>query len=251
MLEKQKYIDKLLSWPPPLYDEEFPLIFFWRPKGGCTSLIKWYFYQIGLLQTALDYDPWVHLYREEQFYRQKDYKENVRKELLKGEKKVYKLVRNPYRRAVSSFLSMIGNEQIRESVFPGVNTGISFKQFLHQVKRLGVSGDKIDLHIAEQYEEGEEYFIDRYLKLEDFNEQIPLIEKQFNLAVSPLSEITRSPHHMKQKMKETKEIHFSDVPITIKDLDNIPKYDQFYDEETEHLVADLYAKDFKRFGYAK
>ncbi|UOQ84881.1 sulfotransferase family 2 domain-containing protein [Gracilibacillus salinarum] len=212
-------------------------------------MIKWYFYHIGLLQTALDYDPWVHKYRENQFYKQQDYKEKVRKDLLKGEKEVYKLVRDPYKRAVSSFLSMIGNDQICQSVFPEVSTGISFKQFLYRVKQIGISNDKIDHHIAEQYIDGEEHFIDRYIKLEEFNQQITLIEKQFNLTASPLSEITRSPHHIKQITKETKGIHFSDVPITIKDFNNIPKYDQFYDEEAKQLVASLYAKDFQTFGY--
>ena len=31
-------------------------------KSGCTSLAKWFFYQIDLLQTALSYSPFIHNY---------------------------------------------------------------------------------------------------------------------------------------------------------------------------------------------
>ena len=33
-----------------------------EPKSGCTSLAKWFFYQIDLLQTALSYSPFIHNY---------------------------------------------------------------------------------------------------------------------------------------------------------------------------------------------
>ena len=33
-----------------------------EPKSGCTSLAKWFFYQIDLLQTALNYSPFIHNY---------------------------------------------------------------------------------------------------------------------------------------------------------------------------------------------
>jgi hypothetical protein len=60
---------KLITPSLPLYEKEFPLIFFWSPKSGCTSIIKWYFFQIGLLQKAIDYYPWVHFLQPVHFLR--------------------------------------------------------------------------------------------------------------------------------------------------------------------------------------
>lgn len=40
----------------PHFHEDFPLILFWSQKSGCTSLALWFFYQINLLETALEGD---------------------------------------------------------------------------------------------------------------------------------------------------------------------------------------------------
>jgi hypothetical protein len=77
-----------------LYEKNFPLLFFWSPKSGCTSLIKWFFFQIGILQKAVDYNSWVHFYRMEVFEKQENHKLKVVKQLADDNKEVYKLVRN-------------------------------------------------------------------------------------------------------------------------------------------------------------
>ncbi|MBT2737864.1 sulfotransferase family 2 domain-containing protein [Bacillus sp. ISL-7] len=249
--KKHEIITKLITNNLPLYKKEFPLIFFWSPKGGCTSLIKWFYFQVGLLHEAIDYNPWIHFYRMEVFEKQVDYKAELAKELLNNKKSVYKLVRNPYNRAVSSFFATLGNEAILKQVFPeGIPNGLSFKQFLYRVKKIGVKKESINIHIAQQYIEGEEIFIQKYLQLEYFVTKIKDIEKQYNLLDSPIQNIIKSPHHVAPRLIVKTNQSFSEVKLSVKELRGyVPEYQFFYDEETKALVRELFKKDFEKYGY--
>lgn len=249
--EQEALIKKLITPTSPLYGKVFPIIFFWSPKSGCTSLIKWYFFQIGLLQKALDYNPWIHFYRMEVYEKQENYKIEIAEQLLNNKKDIYKLVRNPYKRAVSSFISTLTNENIMNEVAPGINTGLSFKQFLYKVKDIGISKDLINAHIAQQYIEEEELFIRNYIKLEHFNTAIRAIESKYNLLQSPIENIIQSSHNMSQRMKNIDKKTFAEVKMSLESVYNepLPQYENFYDHETKDLVRNLFKKDFKKYGY--
>jgi hypothetical protein len=242
-------IKKLLTPALPLYEKEFPLIFFWSPKSGCTSLTKWFFFQIGLLQKALDYKS-VHLYRVEEYEQQENYNLKISEQLLDNKKDVYKLVRNPYNRAVSSFFHTLAHKDIMNQVAPDIHDGLSFKQFLNQVSDIGVKRGLINIHIAQQYVEGEELFIKNYIHLEDFGTKIRNIEKKYNLLESPIQNIIKSPHHYTQKMTDKGKQTFAEVKMSKETLNKtLPHYKNFYDAETKDLVRKLFKKDFKQYGY--
>ncbi|WP_066335820.1 MULTISPECIES: sulfotransferase family 2 domain-containing protein [Metabacillus] len=248
--EREVLIKNLIRDPIPLYGRGFPLIFFWSPKSGCTSLVKWFLFQNGLLQKAIDYDPWVHKYRAEVFQKQNNYTTELTDQLLNDKNVTYKLVRNPYKRAVSSYLSTVTNENLKNKVFPGINNGFSFKQFLFKVKDIGVSSELIDRHIALQYVEGEECIIKNYLHLENFNNEIRMIENKYNLLASPIQNISKSPHHMAQNMTDKGKGSFAEVKLTLETaVGSLPTYESFYDGETIDLVKELFKKDFISFGY--
>src|SRR6476660_6915786 len=59
----------LLMRPLPLHHERVPFAVAWTPKAGCTSLVKWFLFQTGDLEKALDYDKWIHRYRVKVFQR--------------------------------------------------------------------------------------------------------------------------------------------------------------------------------------
>jgi hypothetical protein len=255
--EREIIIKKLISPIPPLYEKKFPIIFFWSPKSGCTSLIKWYFFQIGLLQKAIDYNPWIHLYRMEVYEKQENYKIKITEQLLNDKRDIYKLVRNPYTRAVSSFLATLINKNIMSVVAPGINNGLSFKQFLYLVKNIGVKRDLINMHIAQQYIEEEELFIQKYIQLEHFSTEIRNIENKYNLLQSPFENIIKSRHHMSQRMNDMGKATFAEVKMTFEEVKMskesfnkpLPQYKNFYDQETRDLVRDLFKEDFERYGY--
>ncbi|WP_088103460.1 sulfotransferase family 2 domain-containing protein [Halalkalibacter urbisdiaboli] len=243
-------VKEFLKVKLPLYHNDFPLILYWSPKSGCTSLTKWFFFQIGLLEEAEAYHPWIHKYRGKIFLQQQNYKEKLEKHMLNSTKASYKLVRNPYTRAVSSFLHTISNPQLKSEIGVEINEGLSFKQFLYGLKEVGVDIKSINPHFAEQYIKGEENLIQEYIYLEHFNQSIRKIEKQFHLKTSPLNRITKSPHHHSTKMKESGEI--VEKKFTRASLrETIPSYDSFYNQETVELVKTLYQNDFKAYGYSQ
>lgn len=250
--EQQQLHNFVFTSAPPLYSGDFPAMFFWSPKSGCTSLIKWFYFQLGILNEALDYDPWIHTYRMEVFQKQQDYMRNAILTLqYSKEKEVYKLVRNPYTRAVSSYLYAFSFDPAMSSVAPeALNGSISFKEFLYKVKN--TKPGTIDTHISKQYIRNEEAYITRYIRLENFASEISAIEKSHGLVESPLDEITKSHHHNTNRITPGIHRSFADVKLSKETLKNmsLPNYRYFYDEETKELVQELFAEDFRTYGYS-
>jgi hypothetical protein len=126
----------------------------------------------------MDYSSWVHKYRLEVYEKQVNYKFNIVEELLGDKKGVYKLVCNSYNRAVSSSITTLTNPNILKQVFPtGIQNGLSFKQFLYQIKNIEAAGGVINTHIAKQNVDEEEVFIRNYVHLAQFETEIRKIEK--------------------------------------------------------------------------
>ena len=92
---------ELLEQRTPLFDADFPLIFLWSEKSGCTTLVKWFFDQLGLLDDALEYSGWVHDYENQVFRASGGYLIDLESALRKRDKTVVKLVRDPYQRSLS------------------------------------------------------------------------------------------------------------------------------------------------------
>lgn len=74
----------------------------------------------------------------------------ITKNLLEANKETYKLTRNPYKRAVSSFLHTVSQPWLICIFNSDINKGLSFKQFLYHLKNLGPTINTIDRHIAPQ-----------------------------------------------------------------------------------------------------
>ena len=89
-----------------LIDRERKIIMDWSPKVGCTILTKMFLTQMGLLEEALAYNPWIHEYRMFVFY--KDHLVS-REDLRNPEFYKFKVVRNPYSRVVSAYLRVMEN----------------------------------------------------------------------------------------------------------------------------------------------
>lgn len=267
MDENKAILKQVLNYSlPPLYNKEFPLIIFFSPKSGCTSLIKWFLFQIGILEKAIKHNAGIHGYLFEVYFRQKNYTHEIMKQIIQSKKDVYKLVRNPYKRAVSSFLQtsrvgLLDNwkhtnlyrecEKISNFYYDNknFNKGISFKQYLYYIKKVGSHIGTINPHIAQQYIEGEEFFVKKYIHLENFNEHISEIEGKYGLVKSPLSKITKSNHHFAPLMTITGD--YSETIITKEAIlrKSFPTYESFYDKETVDLIKTIFKKDFEVYGY--
>ncbi|UTE75467.1 sulfotransferase family 2 domain-containing protein [Rossellomorea sp. KS-H15a] len=249
MINNEQILKNLTKAYRPLYNERFPLILFWTPKSGCTTLNKWFFYQLGLIDLVEQQsqgDP--HKYREFIYEKQTDYLNLLMKAISLPDKKKIKLVRNPYNRAVSSYLHTISQDWLIKEFSSNVNVGMSFKDYLMYLKTLGERIYELDRHIAPQYIRGEETFIESHIKLEEFNEQIKIVEKNFNLQPSPVSTLSYSPHHLshaKVKKGNFAETIFN-IDIYAKEL---PTTESFYNTHTIKLVNEIFNKDFHFYDY--
>ena len=261
----------------PLHAPDFPLVLLFSPKAGCTSLTKWFFFQTGKLDAALAYNRWVHKYRTEVFQRQPGYAAETKRLLRTRERMIVKLVRNPYERAVSSFLQVVRNANLptqrrdREMALVraareragkphGDALCLSFRDFMRHVAAVGISIGKINSHIAQQYLPSEENYVSLYIKLENFAEEIKRLEVEFGLDDSPLEDFRMSKHHNDSDAtpavawKSGQEAKLApDVVVDLANIENrnLPGYRSFYDEETERLVYTCYGDDFRQYGYAR
>jgi Sulfotransferase family len=248
--EKNQLINKLLV-PSyiPLYHKDLPFILFWTPKSGCTTFNRWFFFQLGLLENVKQKtDGDVHRFRDFVYRKEPQYTQELNKLLQAGNKDSIKLVRNPYKRAVSSFLHTISSTWLYTYFNSDFQTGLSFKQFLTHLKEMGPAIHSIDRHIAPQYIENEEKIINHYIKLETFNTQILNLEQKYKLRKSPLAQISKSSHHFSEKMSVKGK--FADIVLTSQSLNNrFPTYESFYTTETMQLVYEIFKKDFDMYGY--
>lgn len=113
------------------------------------------------------------------------------REFQKGEKDTLKLVRNPYKRPVSSFVSLISPlgienpewEPIRKFIYNDktCKKKISFKHFLHYLHANGADSEYLNPRYTQQYIQGKKEFVTNYLYLEDFPNEISKIETKYNL----------------------------------------------------------------------
>lgn len=240
----------------PYYHPNFPIMFMWSPNSGSTLLLSWFFFQVGLLEKAKNYHPWIHYY-ENNVYKHV-YSNELAESLEKKEKKVYKLVCNPYVRAVNCFLMLYLNEEpywynlrkkIKEALPRHSNqkNSLSFKRFLYYLKDLGVDVASTDSHFAGQYVEGEEHYVDQIIHLENLGSHLSILEKKYRLRE------TNYDHLLSQDFSRymSYEGHYAEADLDDPSFPIFPTYSSFYDEETKRLVEDIYHQDFVNYGYQK
>src|SRR5947209_6686716 len=107
-----------------LIDERHKLVMLWSEKASCTTAIVMMLRHMGLLEEAKAYHYWIHKYRSEVFYKKYGFVD-LNKHLLSGKYFVFKVIRNPYDRAVSSYLHTMKYCLVDEPQYR-----MSFEQYL-------------------------------------------------------------------------------------------------------------------------
>src|SRR5690606_4649078 len=132
-----------------LINHEHKLIIGWTPKAACTVATKLFFSKIGQLEKALNFNPWIHKYR--QVYQ----KTNVlipTKDWKPGFLTI-KFVRNPYTRAVSGYTHAMIQKYLDKQLSDFFKTSnkhsISFNQYLDYVEAKINKG--LDAHNNKQF----------------------------------------------------------------------------------------------------
>ena len=261
-------VKRLSGRRAPLHAAEFPLVLLLTEKAGCTSLTKWFLFHVGKLDEAVHYHPWVHRYRIGVLYQQPGYYWQALRLLAFRSKPVIKLVRNPYDRAVSSFLSTLSIAYGRNARTWAIDLvsaarahagkpavpvpAMSFRDFLRLLAVNGTERSQVNGHVARQYVAGEEARLDRVIKLERFVEEIRRLEAEFKLPESPLDRITKSRHHRTRDRDDARvSAAGPDLEFTSQQVHSgsSPLYEAMYDDDTRRLVRECFAPDFRAYGY--
>ena len=144
-----------------------------------------------------------------------------------------KFVRNPYTRAISSYIHYV--------IFYNDNI-ISFFDFLNNLNN---NSYKYDIHYTSQHHllEKQQKIYNEIIKIENIHSEIERINKKYNINLEYNSV---SNHHSIKKLDEKKYVGY----IKYSNIKNIPSYRYFYDDERiKQLVYDIYKIDINLYNY--
>ncbi|WND03220.1 sulfotransferase family 2 domain-containing protein [Temperatibacter marinus] len=255
MLIKNAYIDRVHK-----------ILFFWSPKVACTSIANWFLWQVlsestrATLDLSISSDARV-LLKEHMFLLDS---RDLKRQDLSDYKKIA-FVRNPYDRAVSAFCNkFIFNREKFLTTFDDLEefaqdiytltadrskayAGLSFLQFLENVKNQIAAGHPVDHHWAPQ-------------------QRVSICAAQYDY-IFPIEEMAKANHMINDLIgKETEIKNFnkmtyaeqeglfdgpvsqlSSLEIAMKGVTPDKKY--FLNSETKNLIVEIYKNDFIDLGY--
>lgn len=265
--EMPSNIDPLLTRRMPLLHSRFPLLLMWSQRAGCTTVLKWFFWHVGLYDTALEYSPWIHRYEVKVFKKRQGYRRDVRKSLERRERPVIKVVRDPRMRAVSCFVSLgqktkhdrhwvrrmwtLANRwKVKVGLRP--DSRLRFEDFLNFISDrpfFAESGESLDGHLAAQYQTGEENFVDRYVRIEDFPKWTMQLEQEFSLLSSDPDMFLNSRHHRSTRATALWQNPAQDaIYPEILGTERPPSYQLLLETTPPQLIEAAYSEDFLAYG---
>jgi hypothetical protein len=255
----QRTKKKLLNdSPKPLFhqSERDALALFFSAKAGCTFAVQWFLSQRGLLEAARAFNPWVHQYRIKVHYQSPEYLNHLA-EIADRKTKVIKIVRNPYGRAVSSYIHAVGHTYEYEALsqFLGrpvdATHGFSFREFVHYLGSIDLATcnphHRLQCHAAERSKLVTPHYI---VTLENSMTELNQMEAQLSMPITPratMEEFANTKHATKRKdyQRVVADDRFEKKALAAQ----MPQMTNFYDEELQAKVRALYEIDFQAYSY--
>ena len=213
----------------------------WTPKAGCTTICKMAFKKLGILNEALAHSNWIHNFRSDKFYKRYGVVKEL--ELINGkfnDFQIIKFVRNPYSRAISSYIHAMKTPRLNKIV--GSND-ISFHHFLNLFKNeiIEVEGH---WRVQKIYYENNPKLKIKYVKIEKLEQELINLKKNkivdFEYGFS-------SNHHVKKNEDKT---NFVGNMKFSKYKNEIPNYRYFYNDKIKKLVEEIYKEDILTYKYS-
>ena len=199
----------------------------WSAKAGCTVAIKMFFDHMGLLNKALKYRKndkiSIHQFMHHKFKKHPSPKDWKNPSYFK-----FKVVRNPYTRAVSSYIAAINM-----GAFKG-----SFAKFLDKLGRTNLK--RCNDHWKLQYTARK---FDKIVKLEELTTGMAEINA---LIGSRFRTDFDSSHHL----DKNEVVEFCGERVFRRPVKVIPQYKYFYNQLLLDKVSKLYSKDIEAYNYA-
>lgn len=263
-----------------LLDEKHHVIMDWTPKAACSKSVEMFWNVMGITRGKYYGSSLVHDYRKD-FYAQCGY---INQEMVDSSNYYkFKVVRNPYDRAVSSYIHLMntlighllmfglrGDEPISEAELRNNNTqavshpwnDLSFEElldlYINEVlparrRAKGIRNIAI-IHIEPQssdaeaiaFKSHEKSIFDHIVHLETFEEDIAVVNEATKLNYSYPEGFDSHVAVKSDKLTG----YVGDMPFHYLKEHGIPgNYGMFYNEKTKLLVEQLFANDLEIYGY--
>jgi hypothetical protein len=271
-VNRKRELIKLLRTRPPLYHEGFPFILMWAQKAGCTHLVSWYFWHLGLLEHAKAYKRRehgisVHQYENQIFKARAGYMPDLALAVHEG-KPLINFLRCPYQRIFSSYMeinnrffvelkergksspAMLIREEILHDCYGDkvpLEHPVALGDYLQWLARQDIT--KVEKHHRPQ--SGPLYSLPgiRHFRLEDSATVFAELEQEYALkpSVSQGAAFGSGHHHLKQDFdpKTAIKLLHRGIPLVRKKSAPLPRVDreilQQFDEAG--LIAKIFRDD--------
>jgi len=220
------------------------------PKADCTSAVVAFFQTMGL-ELGVDYVGWPHNFRDQHFYDRCGKATHCH--YLMPDWFRFKVVRNPFDRAVSNYLHCIGTPHVQKILPPSI-VNASFETFIEYMMTLPEKQFQLFLyrHAGPQSQPYERYVYAKKLppifnvivKVEDSEKAIQQIANMTGAYYN----IKPVPHHYRQRDNTIN--HFVGNITWPKLKGHVPKsYGYFYSKELIKKVETLYKWDLLLYDY--
>ena len=249
-----------LLWtdPRPLIFPRKRMIVVFSPKSACTSVVIWFFHQLGHTAAARDYSSWPHRYRTEVYYKSALYRRAYERDLSKFS--LVRIIRDPFERAVSSFRHMQKGGLVDKEIARALGrndmrtAGLSFSEFLDFLE--GCDLNTCDPHFRVQRHPIENRLPTRHLinaSAEDLFSRLNEVEADFDLSITDFSKlewlqkINRKHRHVEAPASpaDAYDHRFSREAAR---NGSWPPYSAFLTAVARERLARLYARDLKAYG---
>lgn len=221
-------------------------------RAGSTFALKWF-----LHHNSMESDfKWTHKHRTDVLYPSDWHKQRGRDVVAGADFTMVRFTRNPFNRAVSSYLHSNQNAPVFRPIMKHFGRrfadgeGYSFVEFLRYVRNAGVT--KVNNHFALQFSYMESlHELDAFCRIEDGLPGLQALEHTLGLPESNeeiYAEMRRSPHNLNYNNDLEGSVPDRIFPLAKRKLP-YPSPDRFYNGRTVSMVQEIYAKDFERFGY--
>jgi hypothetical protein len=201
---------------------------------------------MGLLEEARAHNRWIHVFRTEVFYGRYPV---TASDVLSRKNVLFKVVRNPFTRVVSSLRNKARNPEESRELMDTLRLAaieeITFRQFVGFLEQTDLRV-RCDVHYRQQVRDYEMLELRRPIvcKLETLDRDITALNRRFGLAFD-LKGLT-SAHHAKKDREWTT---FAADTSYREFGDRLPDYRHFFDAELRDRVALLYREDLDAYGY--
>lgn len=244
---------------PPLIYPQAKMVVVLSPKSACSSVVIWFFHQLGIAEEAREFGFWPHHYREKRYLTSKLYRDALSLDLR--DFKIVRIVRDPFERAVSSFrhAQLHGYTDAdfgRLLRLSGVaERGVSFCEFLDLLECLDLA--TCDRHIGYQRHPLEDHLPVSHLvnvSTENLFTRLNQVEADFGLPTTDfdrlewLLEVDRRRSVFKPRRIDSSDAYTLRLTRQQARKGPWPLYSALLIPLAQQRISQLYAVDFAAYG---